>query len=374
MALAPAEPSPVAETLRTPYLLLNVDRAVSRCVQLRELFGPTAVHYAVKANPHPALVAALAAAGSRFDVASAGEVDLCLAAGVDPGHLVYSNPMKRRSDIAYAYDLGVRLFAADSADEIVKLAAAAPGSDVLVRLSTSGAGSDWPLSGKFGCTPDEAVRLLSDAAGLGLGAAGVAFHVGSQQRDPHRWEPPIAAASEIFRRLRDRGLTPWLLDIGGGLPAAHVGEHPAVDAYGSLINAAIDRHFGDHPPELIVEPGRGIVGDAGTVVAEVLGVSWRGGRRWVYLDVGIYTGLVETLGESIRYRLKTDRDGSPTGPAVLAGPTCDSVDVLYEKVPVLLPLSLAEGDRVRFASAGAYTTSYSTVGFNGFEPLATYLS
>ncbi|MET0692423.1 MAG: type III PLP-dependent enzyme [Propionibacteriaceae bacterium] len=361
------------QTARTPYLMLDVDLALSRYRTLRNAFGPRAVHYAVKANPHPALVTALADAGGRFDVASSGEVDLCLAAGADAAHLVYSNPMKRRSDIEYAYGRGVTLFVADSLDEVIKLSTAAPGSDVLIRLATSGSGSDWPLSGKFGCSVDEAVALLTEAGARGLGAAGLAFHVGSQQRDPQRWDPPVAAAATVFGRLRQRGLSPWLLDIGGGLPAAHEGDHPAPDAYPAAIGAAIRRHFPGWRPEVIIEPGRGIVGDAGTIVSEVLGVTWRGGRRWVYLDVGVYTGLVETLGESIRYRLETDHTGADLGPAVLAGPTCDSVDVLYENVPVMLPLSLTEGDQVRFTSAGAYTTSYSTVGFNGFAPLATYL-
>jgi ornithine decarboxylase len=331
------------------------------------------VHYAVKANPHPALVAALARAGSRFDVASAGEVDLGVAAGVDPTHLLFSNPVKGRSDIRHAHCAGVRLFVADSIDEIVKLSAVAPGCDVLVRLGTTGVGSDWPLSGKFGCSAEESVALLVEAAASGLGAAGLAFHVGSQQRDPSRWEPPIAVAAEVFGQLRNRGLSPSVLDIGGGLPAAHEGEHPDLDAYCHSIDASIERHFGTQRPEFIVEPGRGIVGDAGTLVAEVLGVTWRGGRRWVYLDVGIYTGLVETLGEAIRYRLDTDLEDSELEPAVLAGPTCDSADVLYEKTPVMLPVTLAEGDEVRFGSAGAYTSSYSTVGFNGFAPLATIL-
>jgi ornithine decarboxylase len=367
-----------AATPSTPYLVLDVDLAVTRYVELATLFGPDAIHYAVKANPHPALVAALASAGSRFDVASPGEVDLCLTAGAAPDQLVYSNPVKRRADIAAAFGLGIRLFAADSIEEIVKLSAAAPGSDVLVRLATSGAGSDWPLSGKFGCRPADAVELLIEAEARGLQPAGVSFHVGSQQRDPHRWEPPIAAAAMIFAELRARGLAPWLLDLGGGLPAAHEGDHPGLETYAGVIHAALDTHFGRDRPELIVEPGRGIAGDAGTVVAEVLGVSWRAGRRWVYLDVGVYTGLVETLGEAIRYRIEADGDRAGVGdpalaPAVLAGPTCDSVDVLYERAPVLLPVTLAEGDQVRFTSAGAYTSSYSTVGFNGFAPLTTVL-
>lgn len=366
-------PPAAAATPATPYLVLDVDAAVQQYGRIAAGFGASAVHYAVKANPHPALVSALVAAGSRFDVASAGEVDLCLASGADPAHLVYSNPMKRRSDIAYAAGLGVRLFAADSIDEVVKLAATAPGCDVLVRLATTGAGSDWPLSGKFGCPPGEAVELLTAAASLGLGAAGLSFHVGSQQRDPDRWDPPLRQAAELFGELRRRGLEPWLLDIGGGLPAGHEGEHPALSTYCARITASIDHHFGPERPRLIVEPGRAVVGDAGTLVARVLGVTWRGGRRWVYLDVGVYTGLVETLGEAIRYHLETDRPGDELAAAVLAGPTCDSVDVLYEKDPVRLPATLVEGDEIRFRSAGAYTASYSTVGFNGFAPLPTVL-
>lgn len=357
----------------TPYLALDVPAAVDRYRVLSEAFGSGAVHYAVKANPHPALLAALAATGARFDVAGATEVEACLTAGSPPHHLLCSNPMMRRTEIDHAHRRGVRTFVADSPGEVRKLAAAAPGAQVLARLSTSGAGSDWPLSGKFGCSPEDAYALLVLADSLGLRAAGVAFHVGSQQREPARWTGPVAEAALLVGRLRRAGLRPWLLDVGGGLPADHEGGHPALGAYVGTILDAVAQHFPDRPPQLVVEPGRGVVGDAGTLHARVLGVTWRGGRRWVYLDAGVYSGLVETLGESIRYRLSTDRDGDPAGPAVLAGPTCDSVDVLYEDEPVVLPLTLREGDQVRFGAAGAYTTTYATVGFNGFAPLPTVL-
>lgn len=366
----PGAPTP---PLATPYLVLDIAAATQRYRRLACLFSADAVHYAVKANPHPVLVSSLVAAGSRFDVASAGEVDLCLAAGARPEQLLYSNPMKRRTEIEHAYGRGVRVFAADSPDEIGKLSETAPGAEVLVRLSTSGEGSDWPLSGKFGCSAEEAYDLLVFADTLGLRAAGIAFHVGSQQREPMRWERPIAAAAGVFARLRHRGIRSWLLDVGGGLPADHLGGQPDLPTYATVIRTAVERHFRDRP-RLVIEPGRGIAGDAGTLVSSVLGVTWRGGRRWVYLDAGVYTGLVETLGESIRYRLETNRADAEVGPAVLAGPTCDSVDVLYQDVPVQLPLDLAEGDEVRFRSAGAYTTSYSTVGFNGFPPLPTVVA
>jgi ornithine decarboxylase len=325
----------------------------------------------VKANPHPILLEALVAAGSRFDVASSGEVEVCLRVGAAATDLLYSNPVKRTSDIAAAREAGVRRFVADSDSEVAKVAVAAPGSEVLIRIATSGEGSDWPLSGKFGCAPQEAVALLQQAAELELEPAGIAFHVGSQQRDPSRWEAPIASASRAFRELRNRGIELHVLDIGGGLPAAHEGNFPSLSVYRDTIFEVLQRHFSSDPPELIIEPGRGIVGDAGWLNSEVVGVNWRGGRRWIYVDVGVYTGLVETLGEAIRYQLYTEQDESELGPAVLAGPTCDSVDVLYEKAPVMLPLGLREGDRIVFGSAGAYTTSYSTVGFNGFPPLRT---
>ncbi len=177
----------------------------------------------------------------------------------------------------------------------------------------------------------------------------------------------------MFRALRRDGIRPWLVDLGGGFPADHHGDHPELAAYGAAIRAALHASFGDDVPQTIVEPGRGLVGDAGTLVTSVIAVIHRGGTRWVYLDAGVFTGLVETLEEAIRYRITTAADGGPTGPAVLAGPTCDSADVLYQDTPVDLPLSLAEGDVVRLHSAGAYTSSYSTVGFNGFAPLPTHV-
>ena len=146
---------------------------------------------------------------------------------------------------------------------------------------------------------------------------------------------------------------------------------PAITTYGDVVARHLAEAFGSVQPRTLVEPGRGIVGDAGAVVSSVLAVVHRGGVRWVHLDAGVFSGLVETLDEAIRYRLETSADGGPTGPCVLAGPTCDSADVLYEREPVHLPLALAEGDIVRLESAGAYTSCYSTVGFNGFDPLPT---
>lgn len=360
-------------TPATPYLDLDASAAVTRYRRLAATLPGTAVHYAVKANPHPSLLAALAAAGSRFDVAGPAEVTAALDAGADPGDLVCSNPVKSRADIALTARLGVRLFAVDSLEETHKVAAAAPGSSVLCRLRTSGEGSDWSLSRKFGCSGREAVQILRAAAGLGLDPAGLSFHVGSQQRDPQAWDAPITEAARVLAALGVEDTSPWVLDLGGGFPAHLEGDAPPLPAYGAAIERSLRRSFGGCRPRTIVEPGRGIAADAGTLVATVIGVVRREQTRWVFLDAGVFSGLVETLDEAVRYRLRTSVDGGATGPCVLAGPTCDSADVLYERTPVQLPLSLSEGDTVRLLAAGAYTTCYATTGFNGFAAPATRL-
>jgi ornithine decarboxylase len=371
---APPPTTPLTSPAPTPRLELSVGTAVARYLALASALPGTAIHYAVKANPHPVLLRALAQAGCRFDVASPTEVRAALAAGATASHLVHSNPVARRDHLAEAHALGVRLFVVDSAGEVAKLADAAPGSSLLVRIVTSGSGSDWPLSRKYGCTVHDAVGLLVAAGRLGLDPAGVSFHVGSQQRDPQAWGAPIASAARVFAGARAAGLHPWLLDLGGGFPARLDGEPLPVADYGRAIDAHLGTSFGSERPHTLVEPGRGVVGDAGTVVASVVGVVDRGGTRWVFVDAGVFTGLVETLDEAIRYRLETPGVSGPTGPCVLAGPTCDSADVLYETTPVWLPLSLTEGDELRIHAAGAYSTCYSTVGFNGFAPLATVVT
>ncbi|MEP6650959.1 MAG: type III PLP-dependent enzyme [Lapillicoccus sp.] len=353
----------------TPFLEVETAVVTKRLATLAAALPGVAIHYAVTANSHPDVLAAVVAAGGNFDVASPLEVRACLAAGATPDDLVYSNPVKRRDHIAESAALGVRLFVVDSLPEVRKVAEAAPGTAVVSRLVTSSDGSDWPLSRKYGCSVAQAVEALRLAAHLGLDPAGVGFHVGSQQRDPNAWRSPIAAAATVFEALRGEGLNPWLLDLGGGFPARHEGGIPPLSAYGAVIENQLDRSFGDHRPRTIVEPGRAVVGDAGALVTTVVGVVQRGDTRWVYLDAGVFTGLVETLDDAIRYRIETSADGGPTGPCVFAGPTCDSADVLYQVTPVRLPLDLAEGDIVRLESAGAYISSYSTGGFTGVDPL-----
>jgi ornithine decarboxylase len=376
--ITPAQEAFLASSgdLATPFLVLDLDVVAERYAALRAALPGVAIYYAMKANPAPEVLAVLAELGCRFDVASPGEIARCLDLGIDPTHLSYGNTIKKERDVAAAARDGVRTFAVDCPAELAKVARHAPDATVYVRLATDGAGADWPLSRKFGCGLGEASKLALDACHLGLGV-GVSFHVGSQQRDPAAWAQPLADVADVFDGVVAAGGVPAGVNLGGGLPSSYVPVTPDVGEYGAAIGALVEEHLGRFMPmDVLVEPGRYLVGDAGVIETEVVLISDRDvdpGRRWVYLDTGLFNGLTETLGEAIRYRLRTPGDPTRTGPAVLAGPSCDSADVLYEQVPRELPLDLRIGDRVQVLATGAYTTAYASVWFNGFEPLPTYV-
>jgi ornithine decarboxylase len=352
----------------SPYLVLDLAMVRAGYAELRAALPEARVYYAVKANPEPAVLATLATAGSGFDVASPGEISQVLELGAPPEMLCYANPVRKPTDVAAAAASGVRLFVTDSAEDVDVLAEAAPGVSVLVRLAVDEAGSATPFGGKFGASPDEAGPLLRRADALGLDVAGLSFHVGSQQVRPAAWAHAIGAAAQVSAGF---GAPIRLLDLGGGFPVPYRDAVPTLAEYATTIRTAVRQHFPRHPPALAVEPGRLLVAEAGVLHARVVRVSQRhDGRRWVYLDVGRYSGLAETEGEAIRYRLATEHDGGPVAPAVLAGPTCDGDDVLYRDVS--LPVALRAGDAIRFLAAGAYSASYASVGFNGLPPLPVH--
>ena len=335
----------------------------------------TRVFYAVKANPAPEVLSLLAGLGSCFDTASVAEIEMVLAAGATPDRISYGNTIKKERDIATAYGLGIRLFAVDCQPEVEKIARAAPGSRVFCRILCDGAGAEWPLSRKFGCEPAMAVDVLEHALRLGLEPYGVSFHVGSQQRNQHAWDKALASAASVFKECGERGMNLSMVNLGGGFPTKYLKNVPTVKTYGAAIFKALRKHFGNRIPETIIEPGRGMVGNAGIIETEVVLVSKKAEEddtRWVYLDIGKFGGLAETMDESIRYPIKTPRDGGELSPCILAGPTCDSADVLYEKQPYPLPVSLEIGDKLLIEGTGAYTATYSAVAFNGFNPLKTF--
>jgi ornithine decarboxylase len=358
----------------TPCLVVDLEVIAEAYDLLCRYLSVAGVYYAVKANPAPEIVSMLAHKGSNFDVASAGEIELCLGNGATADRLSFGNTIKKEKDIAFAFQTGVRLFAFDCEAELEKLARQAPGARVFCRILVSCEGADWPLSRKFGCTPDLAVKLLHRARSLGLVPYGVSFHVGSQQTDLGQWDKAVGLVARMFTLLAETDINLKMVNIGGGFPARYRGEIASLERYAQAVTDALTRHFGNRVPEIIVEPGRSLVGDAGVIQSEVVLIADKGDgdRRWVYLDVGKFNGLAETMDESIKYRIETSgRSGAPE-PVIIAGPTCDSADILYERTEYRLPEDLAVGDKVEILSAGAYTASYASVGFNGFPPLRTY--
>jgi len=360
-----------------PCLVVDLDVVRDNYNAFARAMPDSRVYYAVKANPAPEILSLLAALGSSFDCASVNEIDMALAAGATPDRISYGNTIKKERDIAAAYQRGIRLFAIDCVEEAEKIARAAPGAKVFCRILCAGDGAEWPLSRKFGCDPNVAIGVLEHAHRLGLDAFGVSFHVGSQQPNTAAWDAALKATAEVFRTLSDRGIQLRMVNLGGGFPAKYLKKVPLVKQYGRAISTALRKHFGNRIPETIIEPGRGMVGDAGVIKAEVVLISKKsateGEPRWVYLDIGKFGGLAETMDEAIRYPIRTTHDRDAKAPCIIAGPTCDSVDVLYEKVPYDLPVSLSIGDEVLIEGTGAYTTTYSAVAFNGFEPLKSYV-
>jgi ornithine decarboxylase len=359
----------------TPCLVFDVDQVERNFRALRDALPLARIYYAVKANPAPPIIERLVGLGSNFDTASWEEIQLCLNAGASADRISYGNTIKKVAAIRAAHEAGVNLFAFDSEEELLKLAAHAPGSRVYCRLLVDNAGADWPLSRKFGTTVEYARDLMLRAGNLGLDPYGLSFHVGSQQTNPAAWDTALGKVAMLFTDLTEAGVNLRMVNLGGGFPTPYQRAVPEIDEYGTAIMDAMTRHFGNALPEMLVEPGRYMVGDAGVVCSEVVLVSRKAPDdpvRWVYLDIGRFGGLAETEGEAIKYPITTSRDGTETGPVVIAGPTCDSTDVMYEKTNYRLPLSLTCGDQVQFRSAGAYVTTYASQRFNGFAPLAEH--
>ena len=365
-----------ADERETPFVVIDTKIISDSYDQLVSNFPFAKIYYAVKANPATEITELLRDKGSNFDIASIYELDKVMATGVGPERISYGNTIKKAKDIRYFYDKGVRMYATDSEADLRNIAKAAPGSKVYVRILTEGSNTaDWPLSRKFGCQTDMALDLLILAKQLGLVPYGVSFHVGSQQRDIDVWDAAIAKVKVIFERLKEEdGIVLQMINMGGGFPANYIAKTNDLTTYADEIIRFLKDDFGDDLPEIILEPGRSLIANAGVLVSEVVLVSRKSRtavERWVFTDVGKFCGLIETMDESIKFPIWTEKKGEMEE-VVIAGPTCDSADIMYEHYKYGLPLNLASGDRLYWFSTGAYTTSYSAVEFNGFPPLKAY--
>ena len=365
-----------ADTHETPFLVVDTATINRQYDDLRSYFPTAKIYYAVKANPAPQVLTMLKEKGSSFDIASTYELDKVLALGVSPDRVSFGNTIKKAKDIRTFYQKGVRMFATDSEADLRNIAKAAPGSRIYARILTEGTlTADWPLSRKFGCESDMAMDLLILARDLGLEPYGVSFHVGSQQREIGAWDAALGKVRVIFNRLwEEDGIKLKMINMGGGFPANYLQRTNELAIYAEEIARFLHEDFGDEMPEIIIEPGRSLISNAGVLVSEVVLISRKSRtalHRWVYTDVGKFSGLIETLDESIKYPIYTEKNGELEN-AIIAGPTCDSADIMYENYKYGLPLNLATGDRLYWLSTGAYTTSYSSVEFNGFPPLKDY--
>jgi len=365
-----------ADQHETPFVVIDKKTIADAYDQLVDCFPFAKIFYAVKANPATEITELLRDKGSNFDIASIYELDKVMKTGVSPDRISYGNTIKKARDIRYFFDKGVRMFATDSEADLRNIAKAAPGSKFYVRILTEGSNSaDWPLSRKFGCNPDMALDLLILAKQLKLVPYGISFHVGSQQRDIDVWDAAIAKVKVIFERLKEEdGITLQMINMGGGFPANYIAKTNDLTTYAEEITRFLKEDFGDELPEIILEPGRSLIANAGILVSEVVLIARKSRtavERWIYTDVGKFSGLIETMDESIKFPIWTEKKGEMEE-VIIAGPTCDSADIMYENYKYGLPLNLSTGDRLYWFSTGAYTTSYSAVEFNGFPPLKAF--
>jgi len=342
-----------------PFLILDTAIVREKARRFRAAMPRVRPHYAVKANPDRRVLKTLLQEGCSFEIASTAELDMLLALGVNPAEVFYSNPMKSRQAIAYAAAKGIEWFVVDSVDELRRVHELKADAKIYMRIATPNIGSDWPLSGKFGAGASDAREMIATAVKLGADLAGVTFHVGSQCRNPENWRVGIEKARILFEAMAKAGLKPRMLDIGGGFPVRHVKPIPSVEVIGAVVNEAL-KAFADDV-RVVAEPGRYLVSDAGYFVCRVIGTATRGGKRWMHWDAGLFGGVTETT-EGLKYRIRTERSG-PDIPWHVAGPTCDSVDVVLRDEP--MPSDLQEGDFIYIRNAGAYTTAYASE-FNGF--------
>ena len=355
----PFQPPEIRRLVRefgSPLLILDCERVRAQLRKLRRALPRVAMHYALKPLPHPAMVQAVSDEGAGLDLATSGEVQLAQRLGVAPERCIHTHPIKRERDIANALEYGVRTFVADNPDEIRKFTLHAGRVQLLLRVSFRSPGAVCDLSRKFGCDMEDVLPLARLAAGLGIDVRGLSFHVGSQAADAGKHVEAVGKCTRLLRAARREKLgTLDTLDIGGGFPIEYTQPVPDIQRFCAPLRAALaalPRRI-----RVLAEPGRYLAGPAAIGVATVMGRARREGHWWYYLDDGLYGSWSGQLFDHARYPVEALRGGAERLPSVLAGPTCDSIDVLAENL--MLP-RLRAGDLIVGRAMGAYTWASAT--------------
>ena len=360
----------------TPCLVMDISIVDKSYKKMRKLFPKAKIYYAVKANSAPEIIDCLKKNGSYFDVSSKKEIEICLNQSVDPATMSFGNTIKKQKDILWAYKNGIRLFAFDSSEELEKLSQNAPGSKVFCRIQVPNHGANWPLSKKFGCSVNMAKELMLQAYNKGLEPSGLSFHVGSQQINIERWLEALKICHEVYLYLNENKIKLDFLNIGGGFPVNYKDYNGDLSSFSNKLYDEVENIFGLNHPKIIMEPGRYLVAEAGIIETEVILISKKNINdeiRWVYIDIGRFGGLAETENEAIKYKIisSNHNEDVKTGPVIIAGPSCDGADIIYENSKYQLPLSLRTGDKLRILGTGAYTSVYVS-NFNSMTTLKEY--
>jgi ornithine decarboxylase len=349
---------PYATNYSDPLLVVSESRLRDNACRFKAAMPRVRPHFAVKANPDLEILRIFKEEGLCFEIASIAEIDAMIELDADLDTVFYSNPIKSPASIKRAATAGIRWYVVDTPEEVEKISRIKPDAKLYLRIEVSNEGSVWPLCGKFGASPSGTLAVINAAEKSGMSINGVTFHVGSQCNNLSNWTKGIDAAKDVFAQLDDKGWTPELLNIGGGYPLLLSTDDPLIDEIGKVINEKLDSI--PNSIQIMGEPGRFLVGSAGCLVTQVVGLATRDEKRWAYLDTGFYGGLME-MTEAFPLKIISERTGE-TSSWTLAGPTCDSVDVLGDHV---LPSNTEVEDIVFIPNLGAYCTSCAC-DFNGF--------
>ena len=357
------------EKIETPFLLIDSDKVREKTSMIGRYIKNSKVFYAVKANPDGDILNFLNDLKMGFEISSEGELEILSSLGVEPERIISSNPIKSLKFLKMAATYGIKYFAFDSAEEVDKLSRFVPHCNVYIRLSVPNEGSEWPLSKKFGVELDEAATLLTYAKDRGLNPVGITFHVGSQCTNIYNWNIALDKAKVLWDIAERNRITLNFLNIGGGYPIKYTKNVVSIETIEKNVNSLIYERF-PKGIEIHIEPGRAVVGDAGILVTSVIGKARRSDEDWIYIDVGVFNGLMESVGGiKYSYVVESYKHARHKKRWTIAGPSCDSFDVIDNNVTLPEP---NVGNLILILSSGAYTVSYASE-FNGFSIPKTIL-